>query len=562
MKKKGTLSFLLMLISVIGLFMVQYHSVADAQPEEKIFSNVTLEDEFADDRVVIVLNKEASMNFKTYTPEDFPDGLFSRVDDSTALTMELVRKQIEAEKTGDWSELVLHVENAMLVDVENFRRILDLILNEPSRENVLMAIELLKNREDILYVGPVGFFSLAAVPSPKPTYYDIFQKIPFDRISLEQAWNITTGSSTVKVGVVDSGIDATHPALSNRINTNLSRDFTDPYYPNGIAGGLTDQVSGHGTAVAGVIGANGTGVIGVNWDVTLVSLKVLPDYGSSYWSYVRNAVDYAISSAIPILNMSLGGFNTDPALKHFIDIYPGLAVCAAGNAGVDIGTYEYFPAAYSKSVYNMKNVISVGATKYDSDSRADASDWPPPAPGDCPTGATCLGGSNYGVTAVDLFAPGIVFTTVPSSYSAKVGTSFASPFVTGVAALMKSQASYLDAKSIKKIINKTVDTGSNLTPANSLAAYCKIGGRLNAYEALDFTANSWIPCYFTCVSYEQTCTTYQPLICQNACEQQAIAAGCVPLQACLSMIQACYSSCMAASPCYSLFDNCVANCSN
>jgi len=170
MKKNGTLAFLvLMLIPVIGVFIVHQHAVADVQSEEKIISTVTLEDEFADDRVVIVLNKEASMNFKTYTPEDFPEGLFSRVDDSTALTMQLVRKQLEAEKTGDWSELELHIENAMLVDVENFRRILDLVLMEKSKENVLAAIRILEKREDVLYAGPDYFFSLAAVPSPKPS---------------------------------------------------------------------------------------------------------------------------------------------------------------------------------------------------------------------------------------------------------------------------------------------------------------------------------------------------------------------------------------------------------
>jgi len=405
------------------------------------------------------------------------------------------------------------------------------------------------------------------------SYYDIFQKIHFDQISLEQAWNITTGSSTVMVGVVDSGIDATHPALSNRINTSLSRDFTNPYYPKGIAGGLTDQVRGHGTAVAGVIGANGTGVIGINWNVTLISLKVFPDSGSNDWSYVRNAVDYATSAAIPILNMSVGGFNTDPVLEQYIKNYPGLAVCASGNEGENIGVYSFIPAAY-----NFSNVIAVGGTKYNSDSPADVSDWGAPAPGSyCPPLASCPGGSNFGDTTVDLFAPGTWITTTkassnvnpPGYVTGASGTSFATPFVTGVAALMKSQSSYLSAYSIKKIINKTVDKGSNLTPPNSLAAYCKTGGRLNANAAVTFTASSWIPCRNGCLWQEQMCnanvSTNAGPLCSNECYNMAVISCGDPSDGlCLTWYQSCLSYCMtqAYNQCKNQSSSCVSACSN
>ena len=70
---------------------------------------------FADDRVLVALGKETSKDFRTYTPEDFPEIPCTRVDDLTVLTMGLVQKQLEAEKTGDWSELKEHVEHGMLV---------------------------------------------------------------------------------------------------------------------------------------------------------------------------------------------------------------------------------------------------------------------------------------------------------------------------------------------------------------------------------------------------------------------------------------------------------------
>ena len=135
-----------------------YHPKQDSQPVPGGGEG----NDFADDRVVVVLSKEASLNFKTYTPEDFPEVKFIRVDDSTKLTMELVRKQLEAERTGDWSELKEHVDNNMLVNVANFRRILDLILpeEERSQEKVKEAINLLKGRKDVEHVGPDYFMFL------------------------------------------------------------------------------------------------------------------------------------------------------------------------------------------------------------------------------------------------------------------------------------------------------------------------------------------------------------------------------------------------------------------
>jgi len=124
----------------------------------KIFPNIYREDQmeynFVDDTVVIVLSKEASLDFKTYTPDDFPEIGCYRVDDSTKGIMELVRKQIEAELTGDWSELQSHVDMGFLVDVEKFRRILDLRLSEKSHKNVVRSIELLGKRKDVTYAGP------------------------------------------------------------------------------------------------------------------------------------------------------------------------------------------------------------------------------------------------------------------------------------------------------------------------------------------------------------------------------------------------------------------------
>jgi hypothetical protein len=138
-RNKGILAILVFLLSTLVLLTVHHRAVADTEIEEKVYSIATLENEFADDKVLIVLRKDAT--FKPYSLEDFPEGLFSRVDDSTGLILELIKKQLEAEETGDWNELKHHVENNMLVDVENFRRILTLTLKEKSKENVVHGHE-------------------------------------------------------------------------------------------------------------------------------------------------------------------------------------------------------------------------------------------------------------------------------------------------------------------------------------------------------------------------------------------------------------------------------------
>ena len=443
---------------------------------EKIYCDVSLKNEFAGNRVVIVLNKEASLNFKSYTPEDFHEVNCTMVTDSTAYTLELVRKQLEAEKTGDCSELKEYVELGMLVDIENFRRILDIHFAKDSKENILNAINLLERREDIIYAGPDFFIEFDALPSPLPYYYNSQQASVFNRISLPQAWDVETGSSGIMVGVIDTGIQGNHPALYNRVDASLSRDFS-----TGIAGGLalpsgpTDS-HGHGTHIGGTISTNGTGVSGVCWNLTLVSLNIAIPTGSSLLSNVSNvryAIDYATGKKIPILNhsgritvynSSTGGTNAN--YNQSIDVYyairdfPGLYVCTAGNGtdGNGIGknndTVPQYPANFTTI---LPNIITVGATNKTDENRAPYSNW--------------------GAKSVDIFTHGSdIYSTLPgNAYGSMSGTSMAAPIVTGVAALIKSHIPTLPAAHIKQIIMKNVRLYSDPT----LGKLCISGGVLN-----------------------------------------------------------------------------------
>jgi len=325
---------------------------------------------------------------------------------------------------------------------------------------------------------------------------------------------------------MDSGIESSNTNLYNRIHPTLNRSFLTGA-TTGVSGGLSDacykpllDMYGHGTPIAGIIGANGTGMIGVNWNVTLVSLQVLAYNHNGYnncegkWDQVINAINYATSYGIPILNASVGDRGIPPnnsALKTAIGNYPGLYVSAAGNHGNNITTTPYYPADY-----NLPNMITVGG-------------WNP-------TNNAPYSHSNYSSTKVHLFAPGenIFSTEGATYYGLQTGTSFAAPFVAGVAALMRSQSMYLDAFSIKNIISR------NVTHVTALNNFCVSKGLLNAYEAVRFTDQTFIPCAYGCTVNEQTCAAN----CPNTCSQEAINMGCNPaIPWCWDWMVTCISEC-------------------
>ena len=123
--KRVLAGLLALVLPAIILFTIHKQATADTQAEEIFYSSPSLEGDFADDTVLIVLNKEASRSFKTYTLEDFPEGIFSQVDDLTEFNEEFKQKQLKlnAEEMGDWSKLKPYLESSMLIDAEKFRKI-------------------------------------------------------------------------------------------------------------------------------------------------------------------------------------------------------------------------------------------------------------------------------------------------------------------------------------------------------------------------------------------------------------------------------------------------------
>ena len=215
-------------------------------------------------------------------------------------------------------------------------------------------------------------------------------------------WTSTRGQG-IRVAVLDTGVDATHPDLAGSVDD--ARDFTAS--PRGYS-----DSQGHGTHVAGTIAArqNDQGVIGVAPRCRLLVAKVLGDDGSGTSDQVACGVDWAVDGGADILSLSLGSPDASENLAAAIDraVAAGrFVVCAAGNDGRDDAVN--FPARW-------ESTIAVGAVDRHGQIARFSSRGP----------------------QVDICAPGAdVLSTFPAGRYAKLsGTSMATPFVTGVVALM------------------------------------------------------------------------------------------------------------------------------
>ena len=304
-------------------------------------------------------------------------------------------------------------------------------------------------------------------------------------IQAESAWDITTGGSQVVVAVMDTGIDYNHPDLSSNMWINPGEDllpggvpgyngvdddnngYIDDYYGISVVESLPgDPIDtiGHGTHVAGIIGATGNnnlGVSGINWNTALMSLKFIGSLGGTVAGVIE-CVAYILDqkqkgTPIRIVNASYGGSSYSTFEKEAYEALRDegiLMATAAGNAGSDLddGT-QNFPGSY-----NLENIINVAAT-----TRHDL----------------LASFSNYGQHSVHLGAPGseILSTYLDDSYTVLAGTSMAAPQVSGALALIYSvfDATMLEAK---ERILRGVD------PLVSLNGKVSTGGRLNVFGPL------------------------------------------------------------------------------
>lgn len=318
----STMIFALSINNVYAKIPDNYDNVV----EEKKYYNGTIDDDFSSDKIIVILSKKETNKYKNYTISDFPEIDCKSVIDLTSSSNELLKNE-----NNNSNEQVL-------IDSKKFNRILCLELSQKSKENVLIGIKELEKRKEILSAEPCYFVETMAIPNDSR----ISEQWGLSNANVYKSWDISQNANQVIVGVLDTGIDASHSDLTNNIyresnhnlETTLHRDFT-----TGVESGteILEPIdsNGHGTHVAGIIGAcgnNNMGISGVCWNVKLVSLKVLNSEGEGDIAWIVNAINYAASNNIPILNCSLGSPIGSAALENAIESYQGLLVCAAGNS--------------------------------------------------------------------------------------------------------------------------------------------------------------------------------------------------------------------------------------
>jgi subtilisin family serine protease len=335
-----------------------------------------------------------------------------------------------------------------------------------------------ERRPEVRYAQPNHVRRIDVTPNDASwaSLWGLYQASDAD-IDAPEAWDTTTGSDAVTVAVVDTGIDYNHVDFRDGAQSNIWLN-DDPI--NGLdddGNGRVDDLRGwdfaentndpaddhdHGTHVAGTIGArgnNGVGVTGVNWRVKLMALKAADGSGFFTDESIIQSFQYACANGAKVINGSFGGDYFSQAELDAINACPGtLFVFAAGNGGDDgIGDSNDAQPHYPCN-YPALNVVCVAASDLN-DTRASF--------------------SNFGVSSVDLFAPGEgILSTIPGTYDVFDGTSMATPHVAGAAALVLADRPNLTPVELRRALLLSAD------PRPLLAGLVATGGRLNVRRAL------------------------------------------------------------------------------
>lgn len=335
------------------------------------------------------------------------------------------------------------------------------------------AVREFESDPDVEYAEPNYRMHALGVPVD-PSFTQLWG---MNKINAPAAWDMTTGSAEVVVAIIDSGIDVNHPDLKDNLWVNTlelngrpgvdddgNGIIDDVHGYNAITGSsdLTDDV-GHGTHVAGTIGAvgnNGIGVAGVNWNVRIMACKFLDATGGGSAASAIDCLHYVAQMKrrgvnIVATNNSWGGGDYSRALHDAIAAQKDiLFIVAGGNDGTNSDVTPTYPASYE-----LPNMVVVAATT--------ATD-------------TLATFSQYGRHTVHVAAPGsAIYSTVPgNSYATYSGTSMATPHVTGLAALIKAANPTADWRGIKNLLL------SGGTPLPSLAGKTVTGRQIDALGSL------------------------------------------------------------------------------
>ncbi|MDD4974415.1 MAG: S8 family serine peptidase [Bacteriovorax sp.] len=365
------------------------------------------------------------------------------------------------------------------------------VLSVESDKSLQSALAILKNNSDVVYAEPNFIYSIAVMPKEKSAITKKLEKSPFvdlntatpDDPSFGQlwgirntgsnepqgkagiegadvnalkAWDITRGSHAVRIAIIDTGVDYTHPDLKGNVDSEHGFNFV-----NNTKDAMDDH--GHGTHCAGTIGAihdNKVGVAGVMAEVTIIPIKFLDSTGSGSLESAVKAIDYATELNVDLMSNSWGGGGRSEALFEAIKRASDKGIiftAAAGNSTSNNDTTPSYPASYESP-----NVISVAALTAQNDLAYF---------------------SSYGRNSVHIAAPGhnILSTVKGGGYEIMSGTSMATPHVSGVLGLLLAKEGRLPHEVMKARLTMTG------VPVTALRGKTQTASRIDAYNLLTDT---------------------------------------------------------------------------
>jgi subtilisin family serine protease len=284
-------------------------------------------------------------------------------------------------------------------------------------------------------------------------------------INARRAWKITKGSRNIVVAVIDTGIDPTHPDLKDNI---CHRRGSEEYGFDFVTNRKNPiDLHGHGSHVAGIIGAtakNASGASGVAPRICIMAVRYYSDTASGAQNLANTvrAINYAVDNGANVINYSGGGAEFSSAEMKAIQRAEAKGVVFVAAAGNEYQNTDQSGNAYYPAAYGLSNIIAVAATNIKN---------------------KILPSSNWGMKHVHVAAPGEnIYSTLPNGrYGYLTGTSQATAFVSGLAALILSEKPKLKPAEVRDIIMSSVDR------LDSLNGRVASGGRINAYAALRLT---------------------------------------------------------------------------
>jgi len=460
------------------LFFINFEVNAMNNYKVDVPNDIAVNENYSLNRVIISLNNSESLLWNDYSANDFPNISIKNITDLT-------------------SSYKNKLHTFTLEKKNEFKRILQIDLNESSISNLNFVIEKLSEYSFIEAISPDYNLQISKKENTEAVMIRSGNYV-------EQQWGLQTidyfnartisdyqDSEMVKVGVVDSGIahrEGASPEITDDYNEDLvgkinivdSISYADPDTDPFVC-----APDNHGTLIAGIIGARSNNAIGINGICSrsyISSIRIDPSVEvqgenhiiENYISRTCQAINFATERNIKILNMSFGSQHYSPLLRNTINNFNGLIICGAGNSYTNNDVNPFYPASY-----DCDNIISVGAINQSGDIWYSTEDE---------NGQNEIQGSNYGTNSVDIFAPGvdIISTGAGNTYIYATGTSFAAPFVTGVAAMIYSlipEGTTMTNIDVKNLILDSVTLDSDFT------YLCTSGGILNAYKCLQYFHN-------------------------------------------------------------------------